>query len=255
LQQSRDRRHGPSQPPGHLDQRQPLQVLQLDGPPLVVGQGGQGVGQPEEPLLPLDPPAGRGLVGRQEGLQPRRGLLDRRLQRERNPAGSGELARGVDQRVAEECPQPGGALRVVGAAEPVALVQGPGQGLLDEVVRVELAPQPAVDLHPRQEEQVVPERLQPPSQLITVVHHDSRPLKGLNDGDPDIERDRGKIERPRAGQPMPVGRKARPGCYKSLQTRRRFSGLRRRDRMKECGVLGATSRILAIDVSETCFAQ
>ena len=45
--------------------------------------------------------------------------------------------------MAQERPQPGGALRVVGAAEPVALLQGSGQGLLHEVFRVELAPQPA----------------------------------------------------------------------------------------------------------------
>jgi hypothetical protein len=43
--------------------------------------------------------------------------------------------------------------------------------LLHEVVRVELAPQPVVELHPCQLEQVVPERLQPLSQLIAVVHH------------------------------------------------------------------------------------
>src|SRR5262249_40240693 len=40
-------------------------------------------------------------------------------------------------------------------------------------------------------------------------------------------------------------------CKKILQARRRFLDSRRRDWMKECSVLGATSKILAIEALET----
>ena len=104
--------------------------------------------------------------------------------------------------MAQERPQPGGALGVVGAAEPVALFQGSGQRLLHEVFRVELAAEPAVELHPRQQEQVVPERLQPPSQLIAIVRHGFHALNGLNDGDSEIERTREGFEKLQPGVPI-----------------------------------------------------
>jgi hypothetical protein len=40
----------------------------------------------------------------------------------------------------------------------------------------------------------VPERLQPLSQLIAIVRHGFHPHKSINDGDPEIERDREKLK-------------------------------------------------------------
>jgi hypothetical protein len=45
--------------------------------------------------------------------------------------------------VGQERPQPGSTLGIVGAAEEVAFLEGSGQGLLHQVVRVELAAQSA----------------------------------------------------------------------------------------------------------------
>ena len=109
LEQPGDRRHGPSHPRGDLHQCQPLQVLQLDGLPLVVGKPGQGVGQSEERLLPLEPPARRSLVGRQERLQPRRRCSSAASSdRSRRPAARANL-RPRRSACGQERPQPGGA--------------------------------------------------------------------------------------------------------------------------------------------------
>jgi hypothetical protein len=77
-----------------------------------------------------------------------------------------------------------------------------------------LASQPALDLRPCQQEQVIPERLQPTSQLFAIVRHGFHPLKSLNDRDPEIERDRETIEKPLPGQAVPVGRRSRSDCCK-----------------------------------------
>ena len=68
------RRAAPPHLPGHLFHRQPLQVLQVQGSPLVLGQPRQGAGQAQQLLLPLQPLAGAGLAADQPRIQPGRRL-------------------------------------------------------------------------------------------------------------------------------------------------------------------------------------
>jgi hypothetical protein len=78
-------------------------------------------------------------------------LLQRRLQRP-GPIAllPPEPAAGVDQRAGQDRAQPRLQLLVAPAAELVEMLMGPQEGLLDDVRRVQLRPQPGIELEPRQ---------------------------------------------------------------------------------------------------------
>jgi hypothetical protein len=174
----------PPQEPGHrglalahcpadLLHRKPLQVLQVERPPLVLGQPGQSLGQADQLLVALGLLVRRQLAGHQPGLQPGRRLLQLHLQRLLQvhvTARGAEAAGGVGQVAGEDLPQPGGQLRLAAPLELGQRLVRLQQRLLYHVRRIEFRPQARVEVEPGQQAQVVPEALQGAAPAARLGH-------------------------------------------------------------------------------------
>jgi len=68
---------------------------------------------------------------------------------------------------------PGDQFRHAAPVEGVEALVGPQQGLLHDVRRVELAPQPRVQLQPGQQVQVFAVALQGPTPVLPIIDHRS----------------------------------------------------------------------------------
>ena len=122
-----DRRVAPAEPGADLGHRAAVQVVQLDGLALVVGQGVEGLGQRQELLVADRLLAGRAVVVGEPGLEPGRRLIEPGQERPLQvgvalaaavPAGL------VGHRPGEDLPEPGGQRRLPGdRASPGRLVR------------------------------------------------------------------------------------------------------------------------------------
>ena len=154
----------------YVRQRQPLQVVQLDGGALIVRQLSQGIRHPRQLFLALHLLAGRRLVGH----QPRREALRRGVQclLQRPLAvhvahGGGQFAHLVGQVVGQDAPQPHGR-----RSRTLSRLMRLQQGLLHDAGQVDLAAQPRIEVQPGQQVQVGPIALQ----VVGVGGH-ALPLK------------------------------------------------------------------------------
>ena len=112
-EQPRDRRVAPAEPLADLGHRASVEVVQLDGLTLVLGQRVEGLGQRQELLVADRLLAGRAAVVGEPGLEPDRRLVEPGQQRSLHlgvalaaaiPAGL------VGHRPGEDLPEPGGPL-------------------------------------------------------------------------------------------------------------------------------------------------
>ena len=163
---------------GHFGHREPLEVVQLHDPPLVLRQTGEGLGEPQQLLAADGPLARRGLVGREQALQPGRGALQLGLQGSLPPGVArlgleppGRRRQGVRQDGAE----PGQPLAFGPAPELVPPLVGLQDRLLDDVGGVELRAQAGAHLEPDEQQEVIAVVLDRADVVASVWSHRSAP--------------------------------------------------------------------------------
>ena len=143
--------------PGDLVVREPLDVAQEDDLGIIGGEPGERIGQAQLELVAAGSLAGGRAGGRERIAQPTRRLGECLLQRDLTadiaPLGAAKAAHLVQQDVSQDLPQPGRQLGLGAAAKLRPVAHGLEHRLLHDVRRVELRPEPRLDLKPGQQAQ------------------------------------------------------------------------------------------------------